>query len=864
MISITEHDIAVIAAKSSPAFVRKVFDLYAQGRLFAIQRDDTADDPRFAGAERITLDDPAPGWVTESFTPIRSDDPAQVVFSSGTEGLPKAIVLSHRNLADVVDRLNDVMQVTSEIREYIGVPVTYSFGLGRARAVATAGGRAYIPRSFDPGEIRRMLEAGEINAISAVPSLWRVVLANRQVLAPVADRVRWIEIGSQFMSAEDKQAMRDLFPNARIVQHYGLTEASRSTFLDVSAARAEELESVGPVDGPVGVRINEDGAICLKGDHLAIGILAPDGGLDPLITPDGWLITKDKGEIRDGHLYFLGRLDDQINISGIKIAAEAIEREIAEMVTGVADRFAVTGVADPMRGEVLLVAVEDAIADKAPLIEAAARVVLDGKSVSAGGVLNMMQVAELPRTGTNKLRRAALREAWSPAAAPVAAGDAPDLSADEARVAALWQQVMNVPAVRPDQCFYDLGGDSLSSIHVSLTMEGAGLNRESVRATLEGQPLSQVALLAAAEGDTSPTQVERAPLPDQTIRQWGLSLTRAFMVVSLLLSHWGPGLFARLPTPLWLEEALTVIYRMGTPSFAMVYGMGVGLYMLPTYKLRPETVRKRARLSFMLVFSGLCIVAALKASLALRTGSTLDGLTIANSFFNVLAFYALALGTMGLWLAPYARLRDPLPALLITAPLLWLAWKAAEAGFSKDQLQSLLEWVRLMSIAHYSIFKMGMMVVLGMAAGYWLHQHPDTRQAAAALRVAGLVGVSFCGFAVVETMGVEVLLTRGGFVYKAVLGLLFYAFFALLLLGGFIGLLRHWHGLPGPVRGVLKIGIVMGGLALPIYVGQEVVIPLKDLLLTFGLSGSLALLLPLGAFVLGIGYAGQRLYRVYF
>ena len=864
MRAFTEQDIVVVAAKSSPEFVRTVLGLYARGQLFAIQRDDTVDDPRFAGAQRTALPPAEPGWVKESFTPIRSDEPAQIVFSSGTEGLPKAIVLSHRNLADVVDRLNALMGITSEIREYIGVPVTYSFGLGRARAVATAGGAAYIPGSFDPGEIRRMLEAGEINAISAVPSLWRVVLSTPEVMAPVGDLVRWIEIGSQFMSAEEKMAMRRLFPKARIVQHYGLTEASRSTFLDISSAREEHLGSVGPVDGSVEIRINEDGAICLRGDHVALGILAPDGQLDPLTDPDGWLVTKDKGAIRDGHLHFLGRLDDQINISGIKIAAEAIERDVAAAVTGVEERFAVTGVADSLRGEALLLVVEEDIAHKLPLLEAAARLALDTRSISGGGMLHTRSVPALPRTGTNKIRRAALREGWTSVPSNQSAAASADLNSDEQAVASVWQKVMSVPFVTPDQCFYDLGGDSLSSIHVSLSMEGAGFNRESVRATLEGLSLAEVATMAAAKGDNRATEARLAPLPDQTVRQWALSLTRAVMVISLLLSHWGPGLFSRLSVPIWLEDMLGVIYRMGTPGFSTVFGIGVGMYMLPGYRARPEAVLKRARLSFLLVFAGLCAVGLLRITLMLRAGVTLNGTAISGAFYNVLAFYSLALGTLWLWLPPLSQLRRPVLGLLLIAPGLWLAWQLAETLMGQEQFTSLLEWVRLMSMANYSVFKVGMTVILGISIGYWVHLQTETDRAGAALRVAGIVGLAFCLFAMLEAYGPEGLLGRSGTAFSSVPNLLFYVAVAMALLGTFVWVLRRWNVLLRPLRLVFKLGIVLGSLSLPVYVAQEVVIPAKDLLLSIGLSPLLALALPLGAFCLGIGYAGQRLYRVYF
>ncbi len=112
------------------------------------------------------------------------------------EGAPKAILLSGSALADVEDRLIGAMGVPYEIREYTGVPVTYSFGLAQALAVARVGSALYLPKVFDPLEIRDMLAADGVNAISAVSSLWHVVLPNSGFPGDLGAKVRWIEIGT--------------------------------------------------------------------------------------------------------------------------------------------------------------------------------------------------------------------------------------------------------------------------------------------------------------------------------------------------------------------------------------------------------------------------------------------------------------------------------------------------------------------------------------------------------------------------------------------------------------------------------------------------------------------------------------------
>ena len=230
-----------VTARNSLAYVSHVFAC-AEARRTLVSVQDAHLVNELHGIEVDQCLEPAPrfGWFSEKHDLIREDLPAQVSFTSGTEGRPKAIVLSYSNLADTAGRIIQAMGMTSEIREYVGVPVTYSFGMGRFRAISAVGGKAFLSaRGFDPLELARMLAAGEVNALSAVPTLLRILLDSPDVIGEAGKKLRWMEIGSQYMSADEKRRVREMFPEARIIQHYGLTEASRSTFLDVSDASGE-------------------------------------------------------------------------------------------------------------------------------------------------------------------------------------------------------------------------------------------------------------------------------------------------------------------------------------------------------------------------------------------------------------------------------------------------------------------------------------------------------------------------------------------------------------------------------------------------------------------------------------------------
>jgi serine acetyltransferase/acyl-CoA synthetase (AMP-forming)/AMP-acid ligase II len=574
-----------VLATNSVGYVRQMLDNLEQG-LISVPLGSAQDHDRLARTHTTDIQEPAPGggWIDTPFRSRGGDDPAQISFTSGTQGTPKAVLLSHGNLHDVVTRVTQAMEITDAIREYIGVPVYHSFGYARARIVLNAGGAAYIPPAgFDLAEIRRMLADGEINAISAVPSLWRVFLSALDRFGPELAQVRWVEIGSQYMSAEEKAALRAALPNAKIVQHYGLTEASRTTLQRIHDAPAETLGSVGQVEGASEVRINQDGLIEIRGPHVALGIA--DGDTWHPLGSDAWLTTSDMGRIEDGRLYFEGRGDDVINCGGIKLSPDIMEAAIRQAIaeTGAdAGEFALLRRADPMRGEGIGLVVTPAThVTQARLIEEiSAQAATLG--VNARGAISVFAVDSLPRTDTGKLQRKLLAAAIEGQAAAGPAEDAPAVEG----FAQLLERLLGQAIVR-ERSFADMDGDSLAHMQVTLALERA---LDVAPAGWEWQPLGQLIDRVDDAGDFQALMAQPGgapPLPDgsRNMNPPGLSF-RALVAedfrtndaslfhqgfLMLLVHRFGNrrmAVRAKL-----LRAPLTVIYRILNKLTQILFGM---------------------------------------------------------------------------------------------------------------------------------------------------------------------------------------------------------------------------------------------------------------------------------------------------
>ena len=456
-------DVIGIHQANSVDFVKSAFKVYNSGNVLAVLKQP---DSGLSLKQEITPKSGG-GWLDLRQDVIRENRPAQIVFTSGTEGAPKAILLSHQALADVVVRLNNIMKLDETVREYVGIPVTYSFGFGRCRAVAAAGGRCFIPENgFNPAELARMLAADEINAISAVPTLWRTLLAQPEIIGALGRKVRWIEIGSQYMSRAEKEQMKALFPNAIIVQHYGLTEASRTTFLNISETEGDLLESVGQVTGDVEVKVSPEGLIMIRGPHVATGQII-GSEIKELVDADGWYTTGDFGRLENNYLYYGGRADDLINCAGIKVNPDLLQERIHRRLN-VENKIAVCRIDDELRGDGFFVAIESGSGIGVKKVQDASIEELLALGINAKSSVKVQEVKRIPRTDTGKVRRKELSRLYSHTSVEKKDRGLPD---KESSVFGLYTHIFPGMDIKPGDTFRSLGGDSLNYVQMLMLLE---------------------------------------------------------------------------------------------------------------------------------------------------------------------------------------------------------------------------------------------------------------------------------------------------------------------------------------------------------------------------------------------------------
>jgi long-chain acyl-CoA synthetase len=360
------------------------------------------------------------GPVQSALPPVAMNpsSPAMILFTSGTTAKKKAVLLSHGNIVQATLNINAFVRISERTREYVAVPLYHSFGLGRVRAVLAAGGTLVLGDGpLNPAAMIQTIERQRCNALSTVPAGLAMFSGKLEpVLRRIGPQIEVVELGSAFMSPTQKAALLEIFPRARVCMHYGLTEASRSTFLEFRS-ESQRLDSVGRAAPNVVIEIRgedmrvrppgESGEIVVRGGHVTAGYFRDEERTRASFTEDGAFRTGDFGFLdAEGYVFLLGRKDELINKGGIKISPLELEEKLREVYPDL--DFCVVGVPDPegLAGEVPVMAyVAASELSLGDVLAALAQKVERSKLPSA-----IARVDSIPRTANGKPMRRVLRE----------------------------------------------------------------------------------------------------------------------------------------------------------------------------------------------------------------------------------------------------------------------------------------------------------------------------------------------------------------------------------------------------------------------------------------------------------------------
>ncbi|TDC92980.1 AMP-binding protein [Actinomadura sp. 7K507] len=282
-------------------------------------------------------------------------DPAYIIFTSGTTGRPKGVVMSHRGVTSFYRAMVRQGIVDATDRVASTSPLQFDFSLLDI-GLALGSGAALIPVPRDrlrwPRRFMRVLQDAEVTHVDGVPSIWRPVLRHEpELLAGLADLRGILFCGEEFPLPELRHLQR-LRPGTRIINCYGATESMACSFTEVPDPIPDDLRrlSIGFAHPGAEMLLIDDagrpieqpgvaGEIHLRSPALFTGYWADPEATraalvpDPLSPRSGQLVLRSgdvayKGEL--GELYFCGRADSQVQIRGNRVELGEVERRLLE------------------------------------------------------------------------------------------------------------------------------------------------------------------------------------------------------------------------------------------------------------------------------------------------------------------------------------------------------------------------------------------------------------------------------------------------------------------------------------------------------------------------------------------------------
>jgi long-chain acyl-CoA synthetase len=304
---------------------------------------------------------PGVGSAAPKRPPRSANDAAVLMYTSGTSGMPKGVILTYGNLQSDVDACIEHARLQHK-HKFLGViPLFHAFGMTAMMLapIQLAAQVVYLAR-FSPVGTLNAIREHEVSLVFAVPSMFGAIAHLKNAAAADFKSIYALISGGEPLPAAVRDGFEKRF-NVPIYEGYGLTETS--PVISLNTPHDHRPGSVGRTVPGVAVKIADDngqplpqgatGEVWLKGPMIMKGYHNLPNDTAAVMTSDGFFKTGDLGKLDDdGYLFITGRKKDLIIVAGEK----ASPREIEEMLVrhpAVAEA-AVVGKKDASRGEVVV------------------------------------------------------------------------------------------------------------------------------------------------------------------------------------------------------------------------------------------------------------------------------------------------------------------------------------------------------------------------------------------------------------------------------------------------------------------------------------------------------------------------------
>nr|AIR95613.1 4-coumarate:CoA ligase 4 [Betula pendula] len=276
---------------------------------------------------------------------INPDDVVALPYSSGTTGLPKGVMLTHRGLvtsvAQQVDGENPNLYFHSGDVILCVLPLFHIYSLNSVFLCGLrVGASILIMQKFEIVKLLELVQQYKVTIAPFVPPIVLAIAKSPDVQWYDVSSIRTVMSGAAPMGRELEDAVRAKLPNAKLGQGYGMTEAGPVLAMCLAFAKeAFEIKSgacgtvvrnaqMKIVDPDTGASLprNQAGEICIRGSQIMKGYLNDPEATERTIDKDGWLYTGDIGYIDDNdELFIVDRLKELIKYKGFQVAPAELE-----------------------------------------------------------------------------------------------------------------------------------------------------------------------------------------------------------------------------------------------------------------------------------------------------------------------------------------------------------------------------------------------------------------------------------------------------------------------------------------------------------------------------------------------------------